>query len=321
MPSTRWQGGVILAPSGCGAEPRQRQLDRTEVHSRSSTLPATAEAADGRATASGEISGRWTRSRSRARQDPSCAWARHVSAFGSERQARAGGARGQAGGHQQMRAADLPRSTKPVRLRQTSRLSRRRRAPGGQISWMIDVYTPEPKAARRQVASRFRPGAARDAPQIALSDVRPSGVLSAAFTSSGWTWKIRPPPPGPRRSRACAPGSTATSCVFRRAGAVHARMASLDAGLALEVSTPRGQSAAFDVSPSSTRSDGRAGRRQLRLAAAAARDRARYVPRVERAEGMLGGRLRVYGALAGHATRAASSSTTARSRCTASAHR
>jgi translocation and assembly module TamB len=142
--------------------------------------------------------------------------------------------------------------------------------------------------------------AAEMVPQLALSDVRPAGTLSASFNVSRLDMEN--------------PESAAGSATFQELRAEYAgyrlrvppgaaplelRGGKLEIpGLALQVSTPRGQSVTFDVAGKvdklgrGAQIDASFGLRPLPLATVLG-----MVPRVERAEGTLAGNLRVRGAL------------------------
>jgi translocation and assembly module TamB len=138
-------------------------------------------------------------------------------------------------------------------------------------------------------------------PQIALSDARPSGTLSATMDIKRFDME------DPRSA-----AGTASIQEFRAEYNGYkvqvppgAAPVSLDAGklevpkLALQLSTPRGQTASFDVAGKLEKLgqgadiDMTFGMRPLPLATVLG-----MVPRVERAEGMLAGKLRIQGPLA-----------------------
>lgn len=143
--------------------------------------------------------------------------------------------------------------------------------------------------------------AAEMVPTVALSDVRPSGTLSAAVDIKRFDMDD---------ARSAAGSLTITDLRteyqgYRLRVPPGASPLSLSAGkldlpgLELEVSTPRGQTASFHVSGKvdklgqNAEVDATFGLKPLPLATVLG-----MVPRVERAEGTLGGKLRLFGPLA-----------------------
>lgn len=175
---------------------------------------------------------------------------------------------------------------------------------GGQIKLDDLTITRQRKKtlAGKVQFKQFNLGAAAEAlPQVALSDVRPSGTLSASMDI--------------KRFDLDAPRSAAGTLDL---GAVRAEYAGYHVGvppgaapltledgklaipaLELQLSTPRGQAASFDVAGQLTKLgqgaeiDATFGLKPLPLATVLG-----MVPRVERAEGMLSGKLRVHGPVA-----------------------
>ena len=175
---------------------------------------------------------------------------------------------------------------------------------GGQIK--LDDLTVTRQRKKTVVGKvrfdKFDLGAAAEGmPQIALSDVRPSGTLTAAMDISRWDLE------DPK----AAAGTLQLANVNAEYAGYKVRVPTgssplaLQAGklaipaLALELSTPRGQAASFDVAGKleklgqSAEIDATFGLRPLPLATVLG-----MVPRVERADGMLQGKLRVHGPLA-----------------------
>jgi len=175
---------------------------------------------------------------------------------------------------------------------------------GGQIELEDLTFT---RQRRKQLTGKVRfksfdlGAAAEMAPQIALSDVRPSGALSAAIDIQ----HLDMDDPRTAAGAAQIEDFRAEFNGYKLRVPPGAAPFTLDSGklempaLALEVSTPRGQSAAFDVSAhvdkigQGAQVDASFGLKPLPLATVLG-----MVPRVERAEGTLSGKLRVYGAVA-----------------------
>lgn len=170
---------------------------------------------------------------------------------------------------------------------------------GGQVV-MEDLTIT--KQAKKTLAGKvhfksFDVGAAGEMiPQVALSDARPSGTLSA-------TMDIKRFPMDEPRSAVGTALIRELSAEFNGykaripagASAISLENGKLDLpGLSLELSTPRGQTASFDVAGKVDRGeiDMTFGMRPLPLATVLG-----MVPRVERAEGMLSGKLRIQGPL------------------------
>ncbi|MES1183538.1 MAG: translocation/assembly module TamB domain-containing protein [Myxococcales bacterium] len=175
---------------------------------------------------------------------------------------------------------------------------------GGQIKLDDLTVTRQRKKTVTGKASfdKFDLGAAAEGlPQIALSDVRPSGTLSAAMDIKRWDLEE---PKG-------AAGTLQLGNLNAEFAGYHVQVPpgsaplSLEAGklsipgLALELSTPRGQAASFDVAGKleklgqGAEIDATFGMRPLPLATVLG-----MVSRVERADGMLNGKLRVHGPVA-----------------------
>ncbi len=172
-----------------------------------------------------------------------------------------------------------------VRLEDLTITRQRRKTMGGKIHF-----------------KNFDLGAAAEmVPQLALSDVRPSGKLSASVTIGRFDMENTRTAAGSAQIQDLSaeydgyrvkvpPGAAPLSLGGGK----------LDVpGLALQVSTPRGQTVTFDVAGKLDRIgqgaqiDASFGLRPLPLATVLG-----LVPRVERAEGTLSGKLRVQGALA-----------------------
>jgi translocation and assembly module TamB len=176
---------------------------------------------------------------------------------------------------------------------------------GGQVRLDDVTITRQRKKAlggKIQFKS-FDLGAASEmVPQLALSDVRPSGTLSATVSVDRFDMED--------------PRSAAGSALIQElkgeyngykfrvpagAAALTLERGKLDVpGLSLELKTPRGQAASFDVQAKldkigqgNTEIDATFGLKPLPLATVLG-----MVPRVERAEGTLSGKLRLHGALA-----------------------
>ncbi|HEX2873904.1 MAG TPA: translocation/assembly module TamB domain-containing protein, partial [Polyangiaceae bacterium] len=175
---------------------------------------------------------------------------------------------------------------------------------GGQIKLDDLTVTRQRKktVAGKVQFDKFDLGAAAEgAPQVALSDVRPSGSLSALMDIKRWDLEE------PRGAAGTLQLTEARAeyAGYRLRVPPGAAPLSLAAGklgipaLALEVSTPRGQAASFDVSGNleklgqGAEIDATFGLRPLPLATVLG-----MASRVERAEGMLGGKLRISGPLA-----------------------
>ncbi len=175
---------------------------------------------------------------------------------------------------------------------------------GGQIKLDDLTVTRQRKktVAGKVQFDKFDLGAAAEgAPQVALSDVRPSGTLSALMDIKRWDLE------DPRAATGTLQltETRAEYAGYRLRVPPGAAPLSLAAGklaipaLALEVSTPRGQAASFDVSGNleklgqGAEIDATFGLRPLPLATVLG-----MASRVERAEGTLGGKLRIHGPLA-----------------------
>jgi translocation and assembly module TamB len=176
---------------------------------------------------------------------------------------------------------------------------------GGQV--VLDDLTVT-RQGKKTVAGKVRfqnldlGAAAEMVPQVALSDVRPSGSLSAVIDVQRLDLE---------QARA-AKGSLTIAEVRAEYEGYQLRVppgaspltlsgGKLDLpGLGLQVSTPRGQSASFRVSGKvdklgpNAEVDATFGLEPLPLATVLG-----MVPRVERAEGTLGGKLRLFGPLSG----------------------
>jgi len=175
---------------------------------------------------------------------------------------------------------------------------------GGQIKLDDMTVTRQRKKTVTGKArfDKFDLGAAAEAmPQIALSDVRPSGTLSAALDIERWDLE----------DSKAAVGTLQLADVNAEFAGYQVRVPAgsaplaLKAGnlaipaLALEIKTPRGQAASFDVAGKleklgqGAQIDATFGLRPLPLATVLG-----MVSRVERADGMLQGKLRLHGPLA-----------------------
>ncbi len=157
----------------------------------------------------------------------------------------------------------------------------------------------------KSTSSNFDLGAAAEMmPQIALSDVRPSGTLSAVMDVKRLdTDDPRSAAGTAADSRFFAPSTRATSCVCRPAPRrFRSKAGKLEMpALALEVSTPRGPGgelrrfrARLEKLGQGAEIDATFGMRPLPLATVLG-----MVSRVERAEGMLSGKLQLHGPLGG----------------------
>lgn len=171
---------------------------------------------------------------------------------------------------------------------------------GGQV--VMDDLTVT-RQGKKRVGGKVRfknfdlGAAAEMVPQIALSDARPSGTLSASMDIKRYDLD------DPRS----AAGSALINDFRAEYNGYKAQVPAASApltlengklevpGLSLELSTPRGQAASFDVAGKVEHGeiDMSFGMRPLPLATVLG-----VVPRVERAEGMLTGKLRVVGPLA-----------------------
>ena len=175
---------------------------------------------------------------------------------------------------------------------------------GGQIK-LNDVTTTRQRKktmAGKIVFDKFDVGAAAElVPQLALSDVRPSGTLSAALDIKRFDLDE----PHVAAGFAQIADLRAEYAGYRVRIPPGAGLLSLEQGrlavpqLALELSTPRGQAASFDVSGrlekigQGAEIDATFGMRPLPLATVLG-----MVSRVERADGTLSGKLRVHGPVA-----------------------
>jgi len=174
---------------------------------------------------------------------------------------------------------------------------------GGQVKLDdLTVTRQGKKTVRGKVQfDKFDLGAAAEGtPQIALSDVRPAGTLSATMDIKRWDLEE----PRAASGTLQLADTRAEYAGYRLRIPPGAAAISLEAGklllpaLSLEVSTPRGQAASFDVSGrleklgQGAEIDATFGLKPLPLATVLG-----MAPRVERAEGMLGGKLRVQGPL------------------------
>jgi translocation and assembly module TamB len=175
---------------------------------------------------------------------------------------------------------------------------------GGQIELEDLSFT---RQRRKLVAGKVRfknfdLGAATEiVPQVALSDVRPTGNLSASIDIQ----RLDMDDPRSASGSARITDFHAEYNGYKLRVPPGAAPFTLDAGrldmpaLALEASSPRGQSASFDVSArldkigQGAQVDASFGLKPLPLATVLG-----MVPRVERAEGTIGGKLRIHGPLA-----------------------
>lgn len=175
---------------------------------------------------------------------------------------------------------------------------------GGQIQLDDLTFTRQ----RRKLVTgkvrfkKFDLGAAAEiAPQVALSDLRPSGSLSASIDIK----RLDMDDPHSAAGVTTLEDLSAEYNGYRVRVPPGSAPITLESGkldlpaLSLEVSTPRGQSASFDVAArldkigQGAQVDANFALKPLPLATVLG-----MVPRVERAEGMISGKLRVQGALA-----------------------
>jgi translocation and assembly module TamB len=302
--------GLILGSFGLRRGARVTgTLTGTEVPlSKLDTLPSLLKAADGRATASGELSGTLD--------------ALSLTARAKISELRFGRAT-YPPSDLTVRLEPVVREVKPLRMSKcglpvfppldkneyaADRLAGVFHVDGEMLGAQIKLNDVTSTRQRRKTVTgkvrfdKFDLGAASEmAPQIALSDVRPSGTLSAAIEIK----RLDLDDPRSAAGTAEIGDLRAEYAGYRVRVPPGAAPLSLENGklaipaLALEVSTPRGQAASFDVAGKleklgqGAEIDATFGLRPLPLATVLG-----MVPRVERAEGMLSGKLRLHGALA-----------------------